>query len=291
MIAFEVVFLAVFWLWVLTAVLFLRNTVLPRMPLAAYPEHLDLAYDTVQFKATDGVELEGWMIPGRPDRPWLILGHGLGTNRSDLLETAVWLNEEGFNLFLFDFRAHGLSAGRVTSFGWQEQRDLAGALTFLGQHPEVPARPYGYYGISMGGAVGLMVAAKDERIGAIAADSPYPSLHDSLGRHVGLLYRLPKFPFLGLIAATYRLRFGAWPAAMAPEDAIGNISPRPVLLIQGEADRRMTAEGARRMYERAGQPKDLWIIPGAGHLEGPGRQPDAYRKRVTEFFSASLSQP
>ena len=288
MIALEVVFLLVFWTWVLSATLFLRNTVLPRMPLTVPPASFDLPSETVTFKATDGVSLEGWKIPVEPDEPWILLCHGVGSNRADLLETAAALHQAGFNLFLFDFRGHGGSSGRVISFGWQEQRDLEGALAFLGHQPDVPAKPYGLYGISMGGSVGVMVAARDERIGAVAADSPYTTLEETLGRHLTLMHPLPKLPFLWFIDATYRLRFGAWPRRVSPLDSAVRLSPRPFLLIQGGQDPRMPVEGARRIFERAGQPKELWVIEGASHLEGFSLNPAAYHLRLVSFFRFSL---
>ena len=178
----EVIFLVVFWTWALSAILFLRNTVFPRLPLPNEPAQFGLEAETVRFPSLDGLELEGWKIPGDPASPWLILCHGMGSSRSDLLDIATGLNRRGFNLFLFDFRGHGGSQGRTTSFGWREQRDLEGALSFLGHQTDVPERPYGIYGISMGAVVSILVAARDERLGAVAADSPYTNLEDSLGR-------------------------------------------------------------------------------------------------------------
>lgn len=285
----EAIVLAVFWVWVFAAMLFLRNTVLPRLPIVQTPEQLGLPARTVEFEATDGLRLEGWLIPADSERPWLLLCHGVGSNRSDLLDIAAGLHEDGFNLFLFDFRGHGGSAGRVTSFGWTEQQDLEGALAFLGSQPDLPARPYGIYGISMGGAVALMVAARDERLGAVAVDSPYPSLEETIGRHLRLLYPwAPKIPFLWMILATYRLRFGVWPARVSPEHAVARLSPRPVLLINGAQDPRMPPDGIRRIHGRVGEPKELWLIEGAGHLEGYAMDPEAYRDRLVQFFTSSL---
>lgn len=285
----EALFLVLFWSWVFSAVLFLRNTVLPRLPLTATPELLQLPSQTVRFRSTDGVLLEGWKIPGDASRPWLVLCHGAGSNRSDLLDVAHGLHEAGFNLLLFDFRGHGGSAGRVTSFGWQEQRDLEGALAFLGQQAEIPDHPYGVYGISMGGAVALMVAARDERLGAVAVDSPYANLADTLGHHLTLLYPVPKIPFHWFVLATYRLRFGIWPWKVSPQEACGTLSPRPLLLIQGGQDPRMPIEGIRAMHAAARDPKELWVIEQAGHLEGYALNPQAYRNRLIRFFESHLT--
>lgn len=290
MIVLEVIFLAVFWAWVFAATLFLRNTLLPRLPITVSPALFSLPAETVHFPSTDGVPLEGWKIAGEPDRPWLILCHGVGSNRADLLDIARGLQAAGFNLLLFDFRAHGGSGGRVTSFGWREQRDLEGALAFLGSQPEIPAKPYGVYGISMGGAVALMVAATDERLAAVAADSPYVTLEDTLGRHLKLMYPVPKVPFLGFVLATYRMRFGIWPRDVSPLASAATLAPRALLLIHGAEDPRMPVQGTQQLFNAASEPKSLWVIDGASHLEGYSLAPQAYLERLVAFFQAHLGE-
>lgn len=289
MAALEIFFLIFFWLWVLTAVLFLRNTILEPMPIRILPESIGLAAETVRFQATDGFELEGWKIQNVRKAPWIILCHGLGSNRANLLDIAASLVRSQFSVFLFDFRAHGGSSGHATSFGWQEQRDLEGALAFLGAQPDIAPAPYGIYGISMGGSVALMTAAFDERLKAIAADSPYLNLESSLGRHMRLMYPvLPKFPFLWFMTRTYRLRFGIWPDFLSPEDAAGKLQSRALLVIGGEADVRTPKEDIERIYQKATGDKEVWIIPNAGHLEGYSINPQAYSQRLVKFFSTHL---
>lgn len=283
----EVAFLLVFWSWVVSAILFLRNTVLSRIPIPEFAAHATpLPLETVHFEATDGLRLEGWIARADPARPWVILCHGVGSNRADLLDIAAGLHEAGLNLLLFDFRGHGGSAGRTTSFGWTEQRDLEGALAFLGGQPEIPARPYGVYGISMGGVVALLVASRDERIGAVAVDSPYTNLGASISRHLRLMYPwLPSIPFHGFVLSTYRLRFGIWPHRVSAERAARHLSPRALLMIHGGHDHRMPLEAARSMFEAAGHPKELWVVDGADHLESFALAPSAYRERLAQFFA------
>ena len=272
----------------MSAALFLRQTLLPKLPLFDEPSQFGLAADTVRFPSTDGIELEGWTINGHPGRPWLILCHGVGSNRSDLLDIGARLYLRGFNILWFDFRAHGGSPGRTTSFGLREQRDLEGALAFLGRQADVPDRPCGVYGISMGGAVALMVAARDERLGAVAVDSPYTSLDDSLALHLRLLCGLPRQPFLWALRATYRLRFGAWPAVVSPLAAAPKLSPRALLVIQGADDVRAPVRGAQEIYEASNDPKEMWLVRGAGHLEGFPQYPERYVGRLSQFFESHL---
>ncbi len=290
MIAFEVFFLTVFWLWAFSAALFLRNTLLPRLPISVAPEAFGLPAQTVRFPATDGLSLEGWKIATDPLRPWIICCHGLGTNRCDLLDIAAGLYRARFNVLLFDFRGHGGSAGRTTSFGWTEQQDLEGALAFLGQQPDIPAKPYGIYGISMGGSVALMTAAKDERFGAVAVDSPYTDLESSIAHHQALLYPwLPRLPFLWFIRWTYRLRFGVWPSTLSPQRSANRLGRRPLLVIGGLQDPRMPPEGLRQIQAQASGPSELWLIDGAGHLEEYAKDPKAYRQRLVRFLSLALA--
>lgn len=285
----EVVFLAIFWAWVFAAALFIRNTFLPRLPVAVTLQQLGLPGQTVNFLATDGLRLEAWKIPGDPHRPWIIACHGLGANRMDLLEVTAGLQQAGFNLLLIDFRAHGGSEGRVSSFGWREQRDLEGALAWLGSQPDVPPKPYGVFGVSMGGAVALMVGARDERVGAVAVDSPYTSLAESLAQHQKLLYPwLPTQPFLAFVLSTYRLQFGVWPDQVSPLQSVERLGPRPLLVIQGGADARMSADGAKRIYAAAAGPKQIWLVEGAGHMEAFSQDSDAYRGSLVSFFESSL---
>ena len=288
MIVLEVAFLIVFWTWVFAGALFLRNTILPKAPMWVPPEAEQLPRESVRFQAADGLGLAGWKIPADSSAPWLILCHGLGTTRSDLLAAAVALHEAGFNLFLFDFRAHGESQGRVTSFGWREQRDVEGALAFLGSQPDVPAKPYGIYGLSMGGAAAIMVAARDERIGAVVVDSIYGDLETSIARHLKLLYSLPRVPFNLMACSTYRLRFGVWPSQMSPKAVVGRLSPRPILFIHGETDPRMPLEHAKSLYEAAREPKELWVIPGGTHLGGLEVAPERYHAKLVQFFRSAL---
>lgn len=269
------------------SILFLRSLVLPHQPVIP-PEFSRVTPQSVRFKATDGVWLGGWKILSDPARPWLILCHGLGTNRADLFPLAEALAASGFNLFLFDFRAHGESQGRLTSLGWREQRDLEGALAFLGAQEDVPDRRYGLLGVSMGAAVGLMVAARDERIGAVVAEGSYVSLDAALRQELRLR-SLPVIPCLWFLRWTYRLWFGARVSRISPAAVIAQISPRPVLLIHGGLDHRVPAGDAQRLADATGQPKVFWTVPHAAHLGACQVDPEAYLGKIVSFFESNLA--
>lgn len=262
---------------------------MPRSPYEVPLSQLGLRGEEVQWMSRDGVTLSGTLLIAGRENPIVILCHGVGANRYDLIDIAQFLYEKGpFNIFLFDFRAHGKSGGWITSFGYHEQEDLLGALDYLDSREELLHR-YGLFGISMGGSVGILVAANDPRILALCVDSPFADLEESIGRHIQLLYPLPKFPFLPLAALSYHLLFWTDVKNVSPLKVVQKISPRPLYLINGESDDRMTQEGAKDLYERAFPPKKLWLIPRAGHLEGRAVAGRRYDESVLNFFSSALS--
>jgi fermentation-respiration switch protein FrsA (DUF1100 family) len=70
---------------------------------------------------------------------------------------------------------------------------------------------------------------------------------------------------------------------------VDKIAPRALFLIHGEEDPYVAVEDVRRLYDAAGEPKELWIAPGAGHRRVDQVYPDAYRERVLSFFGRYLS--
>ncbi len=76
-----------------------------------------------------------------------------------------------------------------------------------------------------------------------------------------------------------------------PEEEVASISPRPLLIAHGDRNFFMPLDEARSLYARAGEPKELLIIPGAEHLEwiapeSPLQRP--YMKRIADWFATQL---
>jgi fermentation-respiration switch protein FrsA (DUF1100 family) len=69
-----------------------------------------------------------------------------------------------------------------------------------------------------------------------------------------------------------------------PVERIGLISPRPVFLIQGEADSTVPPDPAQRLYDAAGEPRTLWTEPGIERVGMYDAFPEAYERRVIAFF-------
>lgn len=274
--------------FVFVFILLLRNVFLPRYPYEVSLRDMGLSGEEVSFQSRDGVELSGTLLLTGQNDPLIIFCHGVGANRYDLIESARALYEKGsFNIFLFDFRAHGKSGGHLTSFGLHEQKDLLGALDYLDTRKDLVPH-YGLYGVSMGGSVGILVAAEDPRIRALCVDSPFVDLKESITSHIERLYSLPRFPFATFAHLAYTLLFLTNIRDVSPVRVVHKISPRPLFVINGAEDDRMTPQQAKRLYEKASEPKQMWLVPGAAHLEGRIAAEDQYDVSLLTFFATAL---
>ena len=140
----------------------------------------------------------------------------------------------------------------------------------------------------MGGAAAILTAARHDGFSAIVADSAFSSLRDQARDAITGFYHLPSFPFLHLSVLGYELYFQTRVKNVSPVSVIGRIAPVPILIIAGEGDSLIPAENGRRLFAAAGEPKELWLIPGADHGGTLGAAGKAYEKKVGEFFDRHL---
>ena len=244
----------------------------------------------VQFPSADGLLLRGWFIPPDPlgDGALLIYVHGLADNRGGLLEQAVMLRAHGYGALLFDLRNHGESEGTVTTLGYAEVDDLRGAVTYALTRPEVNAERIGVIGRSMGGAVAIRGAACIPEVRAVAVQSTYSSVEDNVAEGVRAFAGLPPFFFAPLVIWFGEREAGLDIRQVRPIDDVGQISPRAILFIHGEQDGAIPVENSLRLYEAAKEPKELYLVPHAGHGGFLAVARSEFEQRVVGFFDTYL---
>ncbi|MDO8444667.1 MAG: alpha/beta fold hydrolase [Deltaproteobacteria bacterium] len=262
----------------------------PRYPIYVPPSKFNLRYEEVSFQSTDGVRLKGWFINGSGEGrlPTIIVCHGLGANRSDFTELSAGLSRDGYSVLIFDFRGHGESEKKASSFGYLEQNDLLGALRYVKTRNDVDKEKIGVYGFSMGGAVAILTAAETDEIKAVISDSSYTSLKEQ-GKRLFAGSPLPSFLFLKPLVWMYEVFFRIDADDISPVSRIGEISPRGVMIIGGGADEQMPSSDAMRLFSAAREPKEIWLIPGAVHGGTVYMAGDEYEKRVLRFLDSHFS--
>jgi alpha-beta hydrolase superfamily lysophospholipase len=249
----------------------------------ATPSDIGLDYEPVGFTTDDGVTLSGWLVPAaRETRTAVIVLHGFSGNRlAELAAFVPWLRER-HHVLQFDFRGHGQSGAGYVTLGSHERRDVAAAVAFMRSRGY---GPIGLFGVSMGATIGI-IAATELPVAAIVADSPFAELHHPISnrlREVG--YPLAGVSSRVIVAAAAVRTRSRLPDAMR---YVAALTPRALLVIAPKEDRLISWRQGLRLYEAAGEPKELLVIDGAGHAEGYAIDPETYRSRVLDFLNRHL---
>ena len=265
-----------------------------RQPFDAYPNDFALAYEDVSFTPRNGhLKLEGWLLTGSPGSPYLIFVHGIDSQRSgaDAVELASRLvNEAGYNVLLFDLRAHGTSEGNRVTAGELERYDVLGAYDFLLSRGAEPGQ-VGLIGRSYGAGIAIMAAALEPGIAAVVADSTFSSVEDKAAHEIALRTPMPKAlvpiftPPARLLA---NLLYGIDLGDLKPERDVARLQ-YPVLIIHGEADTRTPVPQGRRVYAAAPDGSELWTPPGVEHTQAFRTYPDEYVQRVEAYLGSRFA--
>lgn len=279
-----IVLAAIFFWGFVTSNLILK---IPRLPLDANPKTFGHEYESFKIVTEDGVEIEGWFVPAKlKSEKTIVVLHGWGANRSDVLPSTIFLSSD-YNMVYFDFRNHGRSGGNSTSLTCLEVKDFLSVVRYLKSEKREISKIIGVFGFSMGGSVAITGSSQVPEIKAVIAESPFSSFNRTVIRFAKLFYGIPSVFVPPTLIAT-RIRLGFNPEKCSPIYWVDKLSPRPLLLIQGEADQRMPVIEGQSLYDRAGEPKEIWIVPGADHGTIREDQTEQYQSRISQFFRKYL---
>ena len=242
-----------------------------------------LVYDDVQVTTADGLQLQGWYVPGK-NGAVVIAQHGFRADRGEMLNEAVMLHRHGYGVLISSFRAHDLSDGNLITFGVREVQDLEAWHRFAASREGVDPGRIALLGNSMGGSVSIIYAAQNANVKGVVANSAFSSLEDTIETSIRFFTGLPPFPFAPLIKFWAEREAGFRASEVDAKRWIGKISPRPVLLMQGGADVVISRESGARLFAAAADPKELWYEPEVGHSGFDRAKPDEYERRVVAFL-------
>ena len=262
-------------------------TNVPRPELGATPASVGLTYEDVTLRTSDGVSLAGWYVPST-QRAAVVVLHGAGSTRSDVLAQAAVLADAGFSVLLVDARGHGASGGRAMDFGWQGDADIAAATGYLASRPDVDPDRIGAVGMSMGGEEAIGATATNPLLRAVVAEGATARmaadeswLSDRYGLRGAFQEQLERTQDW----VTDALTEASVPASLrAAVEASG--STRYLLITAGtEPD-----EGYAASHVAAGAADrvQVWTVKDAGHTEGLEVAPDEWAGQVVTFLTEVL---
>lgn len=224
------------------------------------PEFYTLEYDDVIFSSEDNTSLHAWHIyPKSPSKGLLFVAHGNAQNLSAHFVSWVWLVEEGYELFIFDYRGYGRSKGQIGIKGSVE--DTRSALDYLEKNY---AQEYFVCGQSLGGTL-LLDALKDRdntKIKAVVIDSTFTGFSDiAVEKMDGIFLTWPFqwIPYLSL------------PKGYNAKESVTGLG-KPILFVHGSSDMTISPNHSWQLFELSKAPREIWLVKEAGHTQSFEKQ-------------------
>lgn len=253
------------------------------------PAGVGLVMEDLRIPGPHGA-LAAWYLPARNGCTLLCL-HGINDHRGQWLEQIARLHaRSGYGALLLDFPGHGHSEGDMVTYGVYERDDVAAAVEWLRARHDVDMRGVGVMGYSLGAITATLAAASIPELRALVIESGFADLRRDIGHLFAKYTHLPAFPFASLVIFWAQRMAGARLGQIRPASVIGQISPRPVLIISdlddGLADEPYDGE---HLYAAAGEPKELWQVPHSSHINAFWLDPDAWIERVGGFLDHRLA--
>jgi uncharacterized protein len=254
-----------------------------------YPDHkvyktvaaFGLKFEEATFYSKDGTKLSGWFVPAKGVAKGTVIHfHGNAQNMTAHFDFVSWLPAEGFNIFVFDYRGYGKSAGRQNRKGVYE--DSLAAIDYVRSRKDVQKDKLLIFGQSLGGAQAITAVGSGNKQGvrAVVVESTFFSYRSIVRDKIGAM------PLLSLLKTP--LSYLLIGDDLSPADYVEKLAPVPLLLVYGTADDIIPYHHGPQLLESAKQPKTFWRIEGGEHIEAFVDASSPYRRRLVDFFEQAL---
>lgn len=231
----------------------------------------------VYFPTSDGLMLHAWHLKGQHvKRGTILFLHGNAENISTHINNVLWLTECGYDVFAFDYRGYGKSAGNPTIAG--VHIDAQAAIETILNLTQKDDERVIILGQSLGGAIAVYATANSphkNRIKALIVDSAF-SDYKVIAREKLALFsitRLFQYPLASLFADEH-----------SPVAWIKHVAPVAVLILHGDKDTTVPLHHSLALFNEALPPKYFWPVKDVGHIQSLASQ--EIRERLLEYLQA-----
>lgn len=224
--------------------------------------------------------ISGWFSPGKPGFGAVLLLHGVRSDRRQMLERSKFLYAAGYSVLLIDLPAHGESDGERITFGYREAEGVRSALHFLNQ--TLPHQRTAVIGVSLG-AASLVLANCNPAPSAVVLESMYPTIDEAVADRLSLRLGTLGAKLAPILLWQLPLQLGISSEQLRPIDRISTLHA-PVLIVAGTKDRHTSVAETKHIFAAASEPKELWLVEGAAHVDLHAFNPQAYESRVSNFL-------
>ncbi len=263
----------------------LRQIIHPSRNPATVDLNVTMGHPSTFDFPVEGGQREGWFFPGLQGAPTVIVCHGYTSQKLEVLTLVTALQDQQYNVFVFDFAGHGANA-TATTLGYREAEELRAAVNALAGRADVDARRFGIWGKDLGAYAALEVAEVDPRVIAVAVDSVYDDPTDLVRLEVNrsgmsMLPLVSRLSVLGFRLVNYPYR------QEPPVSArLGRLQSTAKLFIQSQ-DRPLLAYSTFQIYQKSPEPRRQ-VVERVSYSEMNDDDRKAYENMVSSFFLAAM---
>lgn len=242
-------------------------------------------FENVSFTDHQGGVHDGWLLRGLKGAPVIILCPGYDSNRSDLLSLGAVLQENHFNIYIFNF--HGPGTRRTFSnLGVSQADDLQAAIESIIKQPDINTHRVGLFGATTGGYAALVAAQRSNVVKALAVDSVYETPIQMLDAQIMEVLGGPS-PLVKFIAER-EFRLFTW-RTKTPQvrENLSKLSGIPKMFISGR-DAPLLASSTEDLYNAAPDPKTLRVLEHSQSSQTGGAEKKEYENQILSFFLQNL---
>ncbi|MBI3775086.1 MAG: alpha/beta fold hydrolase [Gammaproteobacteria bacterium] len=248
---------------------------------------VELEATSVTLDAPVRGTVSGWFVRGAPGLGAVLLLHGVRSDRRQMIGRAKFLHAAGYSVLLVDLPAHGESSGQRISYGYREAEGVKAATRYLRQ--TLPGERIAAIGVSLGAAA-IVLSGDRPALNAVVLESMYPSIEDAVTDRLSIHFGSFGAHFAPVLLCQLPVWLGISAASLRPIDHISSLHA-PVLIASGTEDQHTTVPETQRLFATAAEPKELWLVEGAAHVDLHAFDPRAYESKVSGYLFKHLRNP
>ena len=254
-----------------------------------------------KWKNSDSTQTVGWFLSRDNPAPAIILSHGYGGNRSELLTLSFELWKAGYNVLVYDMRGHGESPVKWSGLGTYEKDDLLSAIRFLRNRTNEKGQnllegPIGLYGVEIGGYISLIASTQDPIVKAVVVDSVYPDLSRFMNYQLKRIVGSDSDMANRLVDSQWTTKLTEWAMqlylmrredSVPALDSVAAASGRKLLFITGKNSGRL-GEMTRDLHYVAKENKQFVEVEQSRLIRLYDTASSDYDARVVAFFKEAI---
>ena len=256
---------------------------------AVNPSQYILHHQDVLIPVKDGKTISAWWIPGQKGAPGIILATGYGMSRADALSLAASLNQESFNLLVFDQRGSGINPRGISYLGLKETMDMADTVRFLKEQQDSDHNRIGIWGVDASAFAALKIAEDFPEVQAVVADSPFLTVQGFLNYRLAEDFRISNKILQFACNRVFRLFYAFGSPSKDYALSVRGLATKSILFVKG--GRRPQMEPlVDAVYEAVEPKKEIYAVMAQTNTMS-GEVLREYDRQVVSFFQLNLPLP